>query len=305
MSISSIRFARYTELDEIAVNHAISFLEDGMYSILFPDRHEHYEDYVRAWRHRISEAWWDYNKIMIVSTTRESVSCSTKSSSPREIITGMALWRRAQMGSEWVWPVWGAWDPRLLVMPLITAFHRLHHSAFGNRAMPQPTLSDPDPLTHLNLEAACFPFMKQHFIDPPHRRLHWQLSSMSVHPKYQGRGFGKALVQWGLDRAKSEGVPAVVIGSEGLEEFYERCGFEFLVGYATDDADGKLNPLKQKGIPGGSIRWSRVKEDGENLEEAKNSVLVATRDTAKSSADSQSKPTDLRQRLNGSSISIL
>jgi GNAT superfamily N-acetyltransferase len=305
MPAHHIRLARYSELDEIAVNHAASFLEDGMYAILFPYRREHYEDYVRAWRHRISEAWWDYNKIMIVSTTMGPVSDSEKSSSPQETITGMALWRRAQAGSDWVWPVWGAWDPRLFVMPVITAFHRMHHSIFGNRAMPQPTMADPDPLTHLNLEAACFPFMKQHFLEPPHRRLHWQLSNMSVHPKYQGRGFGRALVQWGLDRAKSEGLPAVVIGGEGLEEFYEKCGFEFLVGYATDDADGHLNPLKQRGVPGGGIRWTRVKEDGENLEGAKNPVLVAAPDTTISSTDSQSKPTNLRQRLNESSITIL
>jgi hypothetical protein len=66
-----------------------------------------------------------------------------------------------------------------------------------------------------------------------------------------------------------------------------------------------LNPLKQRGVPGGGIRWTRVKEDGENLEGAKNPVLVAAPDTTISSTDSQSKPTNLRQRLNESSITIL
>lgn len=276
MSSYGIRLARYSDLDQISTNHAASFLEDGMYAVLYPHRYAYYDDYVRAWRFKIQESWWDYNKIMVVSTVRDP-SCNSSHTPCQETITGMAIWSRAHSESGSVWPLWGTWDPRLLIQPVVKFYHVLHLSMFGNRAMAQQTPSDPNPLTHLNLEAVVWPFMQHHFSDPPHRRNHWRLASMSVHPKHQGRGFGKSLVAWGLDRARNEGLPAVVIGGTGLEDFYKRCGFDILVGYATDgvDEEGNLNPLKRRGIRGGSIQWTRVKQDGEKLEETERAILVA------------------------------
>lgn len=71
-----------------------------------------------------------------------------------------------------------------------------------------------------------------------------------MHPEHQGRGYGRALVKWGLDQAEREGVCASVISADGKEEFYRRCGFDVQEGRA---ADGEENPLRD--VPGGLVFW--------------------------------------------------
>ncbi|KAG8160853.1 hypothetical protein KVR01_009117 [Diaporthe batatas] len=50
--------------------------------------------------------------------------------------------------------------------------------------------------------------------------------TITVHPKYQGRGVGPALIKKGTDRADSEGVLCWVHSSEAGVHTYQKCGFE-------------------------------------------------------------------------------
>lgn len=112
------------------------------------------------------------------------------------------------------------------------------------------------------------PYMSLFFEHPPYRRNRWELLTLAVDPPYQRRGIGQEMVAWGLERAKADGLPAVVIGAKGTEPLYQRCGFVHLVGNVStaeidDDPDGikikridKTNPLKAAGIVGGSVMWT-------------------------------------------------
>lgn len=129
--------------------------------------------------------------------------------------------------------------------------------AFPNRAGIRPTPSDPDPLTRANFDARISPFASQFFAGA-HRSQHWELCTLAVPPEHQRRGMGRELVAWGLERARREGVPAVVIAAKNLEGYYQRCGFEELVGLASEaEVDGMVNPLKERGIGGGAVLWTR------------------------------------------------
>jgi len=99
------------------------------------------------------------------------------------------------------------------------------------------------------------PYSAHHWSGP--RAENWYLSLLAVHPDYQGQGFGKKLVEWGIKEADREGVCASVMSSEGNDEFYLRCGFEEIAGNATT---GEGNPLA--GVKGGSIlfRYPKVVE---------------------------------------------
>lgn len=82
----------------------------------------------------------------------------------------------------------------------------------------------------------------------------WYLEFLAVHPDFQGRGAGRKLVEWGLQRAEEEGICASVIAAKGKDSFYRKCGFDILDGHA---GMGKGNPLAN--IEGGNIFWKMAK----------------------------------------------
>lgn len=78
----------------------------------------------------------------------------------------------------------------------------------------------------------------------------WYLAVLAVHPDFQNQGIGRMLVEWGLDRAREEGVHASVISATGKEPFYQKCGFHEEDGHV---GDGENNPLN--GCRGGRMFW--------------------------------------------------
>jgi ribosomal protein S18 acetylase RimI-like enzyme len=59
------------------------------------------------------------------------------------------------------------------------------------------------------------------------RQPHWYLEALGVHPRGQGRGVGTVLMEEGLRRADSSGLPCYLETSDPANEaFYRRLGFE-------------------------------------------------------------------------------
>lgn len=82
----------------------------------------------------------------------------------------------------------------------------------------------------------------------------WYLDLLAVHPDYQGRGIGRKLVLWGLNRAEEEGICASVISAKGKDAFYKICGYEIQDGRA---GMGEGNPLAD--VEGGNMWWKMPK----------------------------------------------
>lgn len=55
---------------------------------------------------------------------------------------------------------------------------------------------------------------------------HLVLDSLATHPKYQRRGAGKMLVDWGTKIADDMRLPMYLEASLQGEPVYQRCGFE-------------------------------------------------------------------------------
>lgn len=56
----------------------------------------------------------------------------------------------------------------------------------------------------------------------------WFVVGLTVAPKYQGMGVGRALLQWGTSRAENDGVFAWVHSSEMAWKAYKACGFDIV-----------------------------------------------------------------------------
>lgn len=74
--------------------------------------------------------------------------------------------------------------------------------------------------------------LKDHFSDVSER---WHLTFLVVHPGFQRRGVGGRLVEWGIENAKKEGIPATILGSQVGQSMYRKKGFK----------DYKLSWLKE------------------------------------------------------------
>ena len=83
------------------------------------------------------------------------------------------------------------------------------------------------------------------------------LKSLAVLPEEQGKGYGKSLVQWGLDQALEGDYAAAVITADLNEPFYRKCGFDFKAG---DITSGDGNPLA--GELSGSILFRLPRRGG-------------------------------------------
>lgn len=54
---------------------------------------------------------------------------------------------------------------------------------------------------------------------------HWLMKRLTVDPKWQRRGIGMMLLQWGLDRAQEEGIPVGLESTAMGSALYIKAGF--------------------------------------------------------------------------------
>lgn len=54
-------------------------------------------------------------------------------------------------------------------------------------------------------------------------------------------------------------LPVCVVAADGKEEFYNKVGFRYLVGWLSRavDATGGDNPLRANGLGGGAVLWTK------------------------------------------------
>jgi predicted GNAT family acetyltransferase len=133
---------------------------------------------------------------------------------------------------------------------------RKTHSPSGNAFQPLPTTPNRAiDESKRNILADSSPWSAHHWSGA--RKNNWYLALCAVDPSYEGQGFGRELVAWGLGWAREENVHASVIASKGNEKFYLRCGFDEVVGNCTE---GEGNPLN--GVGGGDILFMYPKVNG-------------------------------------------
>jgi len=125
-----------------------------------------------------------------------------------------------------------------LFRPLASLYSRFEFWIRPNRA------ADP---SKRDLLAQTMPLIQHHWEGP--RKENWYLDMLAVHPEFQGYKYGRALVEWGLERAARDGVCAAVISADGKEGFYGKLGF-------VEVGRANVGPLAENGIQGGAIMFT-------------------------------------------------
>ncbi|QDS70901.1 hypothetical protein FKW77_006302 [Venturia effusa] len=193
--------------------------EDAVGRFLHPHRHRFPDDVSKYWRRGLRETWWERGREHVVVVDGEGV------------VVGYAGW--VFVGDPKPIPI-----IQTIISTLFTFYAKIQNHL--SNALSPNRAANPE---HLTAMARAKPFY-QHKLPAAPR---YDLETLAVHPSHQGKGYGSLLVQWGVDRAIEERVPATVISADGTEKFYGRW-FGRSVGKVTG---GVGNPLE--GIRGGVI----------------------------------------------------
>ncbi|KAF2261347.1 hypothetical protein CC78DRAFT_357531 [Lojkania enalia] len=226
---SALRLASITDLSGIAGCWYDGFFDDEVIGeIMHPNRKEHPKDVYWFLLRGIRERFWDWRHQFVVVTVYEG---------GKERIVGAADWRRLGDAGQQRELAWG--DPRNLIAPTLSLYHSLSLLIFPNRAA--------DPSRSSFLSAAVDDSKK--YWTGEHAEC-WDLHVCGVHPDYQGKGIGKMLVMWGIERADEEGVSASVLCGEKNRGFYAKGGLTEEVGKPGSGEGGGIvlfrNPMGSK-----------------------------------------------------------
>lgn len=217
-----LRLAEPSDEPIIAAICTRAFFDEDLFGrVIHPQRNKFPQDVQIFWHQWVRNDWSNpRNKIIVAVTTDET---------QQEKIIGAAIWQR-QGGDDGAQKVTDEWaDPG--PWPLLPSTQ--------NRAL------DPSKANILQ-ESASY---TKHYWDGA-SATNWYLSLCCVDPAVKGRGAGRLLVRWGLDRAEDEGIAASVMASEGSDAFYLKCGYDEVVGNANE---GDGNPLQKVDVKGGNI----------------------------------------------------
>jgi len=223
-----IRYATPADEPAISALCTIAFFDEGLFgSCIHPYRHQYPDDVQIFWHETIRKYFATSGNFIIVATREEK---------EKEELAGVAIWQRqgddeGALKAKEEWVDYGS-----------DAFHPLPEKI--NRAL--------DPTKRNALEES-MPYSEHLWSGT--RANNWYLSLCGTHPDYQGKGIGRELVAWGLNRARKENVHASVVSSAGNDAFYLRCGFDEVVGNATA---GEGNPIN--GVTGGNVLFMWPKE---------------------------------------------
>ncbi|KAI5359208.1 putative acyl-CoA N-acyltransferase [Septoria linicola] len=243
-----IRLAAYSDLLPASKCLARAFMNEGLFGkYMHPHRDQYPEDFYLKFLQMLRDAWAGGPDHQLVV----SYTASNDNGSNTETITGIAHWTRMR-----------AIPQSSLIgnvkKSVMSWYSYLESFIYPNRAIDH---------TRENILSEIGPFVS-HFWTGSRAEV-WDLTLLGVDPAAGGKGHGKALVAWGFEQAKAEGVGCSVMGAEGTEKFYKSCGFDVIAGGAGVHG-GEKNPLIREKIPGGTtLFWdngrdvSDVKEYGQ------------------------------------------
>lgn len=227
-----IRPANFADLLPAAHVCARAFADEDLFGIkIHPNRSAFPGDMYLFFLRQLRSDFFDGRTTVMVSHIKGQLNS----------ITGVAVWMRKGPGGDRMAASqsWLAWFTGRFIIP---AYNYLESLIWPNRA------ADPAMVDVLD---RAMPFT-EHYWKTPERLENWYLALLGTGPEYQGHGYGKELLKWGIERATEEGICVSLVSANNKHGFYKRYGVDQEVGYGTEG--GEENPIHD--VPGGMILFS-------------------------------------------------
>jgi GNAT superfamily N-acetyltransferase len=230
-----VRLAYRDECQALTLIGAVSFVDDPYDAYLYPDRRDHYKEYIQIYRRVIEEAMY------------EDLSWAVVAESPGKEMMGYAIWTRATTNKQQArrkLRSTGLEKSRSQIPLAARLAHRVQASGVGQAT---GTCARSDPLSDVDRST-------QHTVAPESKPPdYWYLIEVAFAPSSRFQGVGKALLEWGQRWAMEEDLPMLLEATRSDRVFYQRAGF---VNY------GVWRWVKEGGMAWDLMRWTSPESKG-------------------------------------------
>ncbi|UNI19421.1 hypothetical protein JDV02_005605 [Purpureocillium takamizusanense] len=230
----AVRDARRSDIRAMAECAAAAFMDEELWgTVMHPHRKQFPEDFVSGFERRILGDWCRPRCRFLVGLDHNS-----------DEVIGFAEWERQGViddddGDE---PAPSSWSRYLDIGHALLSTVAGYYVQGASYLRPNRA-ADP---TKARILEESYPLFAHHWNGQ--RSQNWSLLMLAVHPRSQGLGVGRKLVQWGVDAADEENVHASVVSADGKEGFYAKFGF-------TEVGRANVGALRDNGIRGGAIMF--------------------------------------------------
>ncbi|KAF5021468.1 hypothetical protein F66182_6489 [Fusarium sp. NRRL 66182] len=194
------RVSALHQLDGLVDVAAEAFIDDPLFALIVPGRHENPESYRAMWQMHLREEYGNTGTVILAARDQESGEA-----------LAFGIWGRhgtSDVARSWHGDTWNMQFTRIRSM----------WDVFSSLILPQRTKG----FSVGDVVEVVSGLKHAETLYPAER---WRLCWLAVSPKCQRTGIGRRLVQWGLDRCDEEGVPAVLESSIPAQPVYEKMGF--------------------------------------------------------------------------------
>ncbi|KAM0547247.1 hypothetical protein ACHAPJ_010509 [Fusarium lateritium] len=222
-----IRTATRNDIPAAGVVAAAAYIDDEQDASMFPGRKRYYEKYLKTKERIVRHGMDDPTGAVIVAELEEG----DEGWASQTELMGFCIWYRDQEKE-------GTGDTEKKE-PLLSSKRRHLLRSFVTRVKSYITNSDIvkyvydmfDPLTSASNAATMAricrsPSSKRYFDTDPGDCAMYGIMDIAVHPKYQGRGVARNLVQWGMNKAREEDVPIELAATPAGSGLYTKLGFK-------------------------------------------------------------------------------
>ncbi|KAI9660536.1 MAG: hypothetical protein M1821_009887 [Bathelium mastoideum] len=202
-----VRPATRADIYDVGTLADVTFQDDAFWRSLTPGMYDYPNDRTRFYRLRTrGRAVMEGGCVSLVVVTDEQDA----DWSGREKLAGYAFWQRqgtSEQARKWQREPWGARLNRALLWAEMQ-----YERYVVNRAMDFKIWDEV-----MTMFAA---------LKAPLVAEHWHTLVLGVAPQYRRRGAGRLLLDWGLQRAREEGVPVLLEATPQGVPLYEKAGFK-------------------------------------------------------------------------------
>ncbi|KXH34784.1 hypothetical protein CSAL01_00365 [Colletotrichum salicis] len=216
-STSVLRDVSPIQLDQLIELACRIWVDDPAFSMLFTKRHDDRTENVRViWRLILM---YEMAKAGTVITIARDVSETEEGR-----YVGLGIWQRHGITENAKsWQVNSLRKRFMMLQVVLEYWYRLLVGSL-------PASKVRELMGQLNKAQSLYPTER------------WRLCWLGVSPGARGRGIGRGLIQWGLDRSEEEAVPMVLEASNAGAILYRKYGFKE-IGRQTFDGGKHTQPI--------------------------------------------------------------